>query len=88
MEDSDDLQDIYGPQCWYGIEADLGGLKKATWLEIFTDFDCKALSAWLSCDDQREKAFCAQSLEGKRANNAAGKHIGTKELQRDVLHSQ
>ena len=40
MEDSDDLQDIYGPQCWFGIEADLGGLKKATWLEIVSDFEC------------------------------------------------
>ena len=50
LEDGDDLQDIYGPQCLCGAKADHGGLKNAMWLEITeTDFNCKALSAWLSC---------------------------------------
>ena len=34
MEDSDDMKDIYGPQTWYGIVADLGRLKKAMWLRL------------------------------------------------------
>ena len=48
VEDSDDLKRIYGPQCWYGIAADPGGLQKAMWLDIMTEFNCKTLSTLLS----------------------------------------
>ena len=41
------------PQCWCGIDADPGRLKKAMWMEIMKVFNCKALSAWLSCDVQK-----------------------------------
>ena len=38
MEDSDDWNDITnGQQCWYGTEADLGGLRTAMRLEILTE---------------------------------------------------
>ena len=52
--DSDDLKRIYGPQCWYGIAADPGGLQKAMWLDIMTEFNCKTLSTLLS---RTEKAY-------------------------------
>ena len=41
MEANDDLKEICGPQCWNGIEADLGRLKKRISLEIFRE-----LSTW------------------------------------------
>ena len=42
IDDSDDLKEIYGPQVlvrW----TDPGGLKKALWLEILTEFNCKSV---------------------------------------------
>ena len=44
LEDSDDLKDICGPQCLHGVEAELGGLKKAMWLEMSTGSSCQALA--------------------------------------------
>ena len=49
------MQEMCGPECGYGAEADPGGLKKGVWLEILTD--CKAMSTWLSCVGQTDKAF-------------------------------
>ena len=45
----------HGPQCWYGIDTDPGGLDKAMWQEILTECNCKALPSCLSCDGHREK---------------------------------
>ena len=44
-ETSTTLNDIYGPQCPYCIQAHPGVLKKAVWLEILTEFDDRALSS-------------------------------------------
>ena len=57
MDEGDEMNEIYRLQCWYGIDADLGGLKKAMWMEIMKEFNCKPLSTWLSCDDWRETTF-------------------------------
>ena len=53
MEDKGDLKDIFGPQCC--VEADPGGLKEATWIDIFKELNCKHMSTLLSCEDWREK---------------------------------
>ena len=44
MVDDDELKDIFGLQRCDGIDADLGGFKRALCLEITTEFTCKALS--------------------------------------------
>ena len=90
MEDGDDLQGTYGPKCWYaGLvrRADTRGFKNADWLDVKTEFNCKAPSAWLSCGDGRE-SFHTQSLENVRTNIAAELHDGPNKLRRGVLHSQ
>ena len=65
VEVSDDLQEIYGPQCWNGLEADPAGLKKAMWPEIMAEFNCKTFSTWLSCDDQRESLYTQTLVKQK-----------------------
>ena len=62
LED-DEMKEIYWPQCWFGVEAGPGGLKKSMLLEILTAFGCKAMSTRLSCDDQRDKAFAHTALD-------------------------
>ena len=62
-----------------GIEADPGCLKKAMWLEIFTEFNYRALSTCMSCDDRRENAWTHKSL---RTDVAVGLHFGSKERAR------
>ena len=84
MQDSDDLKEINGPQCWYVTEADPGGLKKAMWQEIATEFHCKASSTWLSCDDWRWKSFYTQRPGEKGMHFAVELHSGSEKLRRDT----
>ena len=57
-EDKDEeLRDMYGPQCWHGIDGDPGGLKNTMWYDVMKEFNCEAVSAWLSCDERMERAF-------------------------------
>ena len=65
LEDGDVQEISMDRSAKCGTEADHGGLKISMWLGILTDFNCKALSAWLSCDDQREKAVAHKKLGGK-----------------------
>ena len=41
--EKEEMQEMYGPQCWHGIDGDLGGLKKTMWLEVVKEFNCKAV---------------------------------------------
>ena len=58
-------------QCWYGVEADPGGLK-VMWVQIMTGLNCEALSAGLSCDDHRKKLFTQKARREQGTNIAAG----------------
>ena len=55
-DEDEEMQEMYGPQWWHGIDADPGGLKKAMWRKIMKEFNCKAIATWSSCDDWRERA--------------------------------
>ena len=57
MDDYEEKPKMYGPQSWYGIDADPVGLKHTLWLEVMSEFKCKAVSTWPSCDDQKNMAF-------------------------------
>ena len=50
----DDMMDIYGPQCGYGIHAGLGGLKKTMWMEIQKEFNSTTLCSQ-SSKTQKDK---------------------------------
>ena len=60
-DDGEELREMCGPQCWHGLDADPGGFKKTLWFEV--NDNCKAVSAWSSCDDQRERAFTRKAWE-------------------------
>ena len=57
MMDNDDLNDIYGPQRWYGLEADSGGVKKALLLDLQSLIFLVDLGL-----TEREKAFPPKAL--------------------------
>ena len=42
------MQEMCGPQCWHGIEADPGGFKKTMLYEVMKEFNSKAVSSWSS----------------------------------------
>ena len=59
-DDDGEMREFYGPQCWHGIDPDLGGLKKTMWLELMKEFNCNAVSSWSSCDDWRREGIHTQ----------------------------
>ena len=62
---TDDDEEMHGPQCWHGTDTHPGRFKKTMWLEGMTEINCKEVSAWWSCNDQRERA----STDTKRGKN-------------------
>ena len=44
QDEDEEMQGMYGPQCWHGCDGDPGGLKKTTY-EVMKEFNCKAVSA-------------------------------------------
>ena len=44
LEDDEEMQEMYGPQCWYGTDADLGRLKKTMWLKGTQEFKLQGRS--------------------------------------------
>ena len=58
-------------------------------LEILTEFNCKASSTWLSCDDWNGKTHLyTQKFWEKGRTRRLALHCGSQKLQRKVLHSQ
>ena len=51
MDEDDEMKETYVSKCWYGIDADLRKFKKAKYMELMKEFNCKASSTWLSFDD-------------------------------------
>ena len=86
--EDDEMKEIYCPQCWFGVEADPAGLKKSMLLDTLTDFGCKAMSTWLGCDGQRDKAFAHMAL-GKIERSSQLDYIpGPKDVYRNFVHTQ
>ena len=40
-DEDDEMKEIYVPKCWYGIDADLGGFKKAKCMELTKEFSAR-----------------------------------------------
>ena len=60
INEDDEVKELHGPHCWYGVEADPG---EAASSDIVTEFECKAMSTWLSCDCRRDEAFTHKTWE-------------------------
>ena len=57
MDDDEEVQEMYGPQCWYGSDADPGRFKKTMWLEFTKEFNCKAVATGPSCGRLEGESF-------------------------------
>ena len=62
MDEDKDMKEKKDRDVGFGLDADPGELKKAVWLEVMNQFNCKALSTWSSGDDRREKTFTHKGL--------------------------
>ena len=81
--EDDEMKEIYWPQCWFGVEAGPGGLKRSMLLEILTDFGYKAMSTWLICDGLRDKAFARAALGKNERSSQLDCILGVKDVYRN-----
>ena len=47
-EEDEELRAMCRPQCWHGIDADPGGLKKTMWFEVLKEFKLHGCSTELT----------------------------------------